>query len=340
MSNIDVDQLLAPISDAAPTGENLEYDPEFQALEIAAQGKAEQIMGDQVKPAEPPDWSEVKSLSTALLARTKDLRVAVHLANAAARLDGFRGLADVLKLINGIVEDYWQSLYPELDEDDGDPILRVNSLLPLADNACVAGAVRKTTMVASTVLGKFSLRDYQIAKGEVSPTSAEQEKGSPEMAHIDGAFMEAELDDVRATYDAIEQAIAYTGAIETAITEQVGVANAPDLSNLTNCLTEVRNIVADQLARRGVGDGADGVGGAGEAGGRSASGAISSREDVIRVLDRICDYFAANEPTSPVPLYLRRAQRMVHMDFLDILREMTPDGVHQAETIFGVRSEE
>ena len=89
MSVLDVDQLLSPISDESPSGDDLEYEPEFGALERAAQGKAEQVMGDEVVAAEPPEWSEVFEQAQELLGRTKDLRIAVHLARAAVKLPGF-----------------------------------------------------------------------------------------------------------------------------------------------------------------------------------------------------------------------------------------------------------
>jgi type VI secretion system protein ImpA len=59
LSVLDVDQLLAAISDDSPAGDDLEYDPDFGALERAAQGKAEQVMGDEVVPAEEPAWGDV-----------------------------------------------------------------------------------------------------------------------------------------------------------------------------------------------------------------------------------------------------------------------------------------
>jgi type VI secretion system protein ImpA len=69
------------------------------------------------------------------------------------------------------------------------------------------------------------------------------------------------------------------------------------------------------------------------------TGAISSREDVLRVLDRVCAYFAQHEPSSPVPLLLKRAKRLVSKDFLEILRDLAPDGVAQAEAIRGPEAE-
>ncbi len=49
-------------------------------------------------------------------------------------------------------------------------------------------------------------------------------------------------------------------------------------------------------------------------------------------------YFRMNEPSSPMPMLLQRAKRLVTMDFMEILRDLTPGGVPQAEVIAGVTS--
>jgi type VI secretion system protein ImpA len=56
-------------------------------------------------------------------------------------------------------------------------------------------------------------------------------------------------------------------------------------------------------------------------------GVIASRSDVIATLDRVCDYYTATEPSSPVPLLLRRAQRLVAMDFLALVRDLAQERV-------------
>jgi type VI secretion system protein ImpA len=66
------------------------------------------------------------------------------------------------------------------------------------------------------------------------------------------------------------------------------------------------------------------------------TGVINSQEDVIRVLDMACEYFNRHEPSSPVPLLLQRAKRLVAKDFMEILRDLTPAGVTQAEEISGL----
>jgi type VI secretion system protein ImpA len=53
----------------------------------------------------------------------------------------------------------------------------------------------------------------------------------------------------------------------------------------------------------------------------------------------VCEFLARNEPTNPAPLLIRRAQRIMTMPFLDIIRELAPDATGQVETITGAGSQ-
>lgn len=64
---------------------------------------------------------------------------------------------------------------------------------------------------------------------------------------------------------------------------------------------------------------------------------ISSRADAQLMLEKVKLYFTQHEPSHPAPLMIDRVQRLIERDFLEIIRELAPDGVHQLETIFGRR---
>ncbi|MDQ6640844.1 MAG: type VI secretion system protein TssA, partial [Pseudomonadota bacterium] len=66
-----------------------------------------------------------------------------------------------------------------------------------------------------------------------------------------------------------------------------------------------------------------------------AAGAIASRDDVFRALDRACEWIERNEPSNPAPLLIRRAQRLMSKNFIDIIRDLAPDGLSQVERIAG-----
>ena len=65
------------------------------------------------------------------------------------------------------------------------------------------------------------------------------------------------------------------------------------------------------------------------------AGDITSRDEVVRLLERICAYYEKYEPSSPVPLLLARAKRLVSKNFIDVLRDIAPDAVAQAEAVRG-----
>lgn len=341
MTAINVDKLLQPVSDDSPCGDDLEYEPEFGELERAAQGKPGHEMGDKKIAPEPPDWGEVAEAAEALLGRTKDLRVAIHLAHASLNLEGLPGLASGLELINRMLHDFWDNLHPVLDaEDDNDPTLRMNSLMPLNSSEEFIASLDRAILASSKSLGRFSMRDTRIASGEIT-LPAEDETPVPDPTHIDAAFLDCDLDELTANAEAISQCVDTVKDLEAYALERVGAEFAPDLGRLSAELKAVHFKLREQLARRGVElDTVEGEGAEGAAAPQSIPGEIRSRDDAIRVLDRVCEYFRKNEPSSPVPLLLQRAKRLISKDFMEILRDLTPQGVSEAETIGGLDRED
>ena len=338
MSDINIDKLLEPVSDETACGDDLEYDPDFGELERAAQGKEAHVMGEKEIAAEPPDWNEVFDAAEALLLRTKDLRVASYLAHASLNLHGIPGLAAGLKLVNDMAHRYWDEVHPQLDaEDDNDPTLRVNSLLDLNSANGFVGSLDHAVLVSSRSLGKFSMRHIRLSKGEISLPQGDDSE-VPDPTHIEAAFLDCELDEITANSDAVDKCVGTLADLADYTREQVGIELAPDFSNLSAELKVVSGILREQLARRGVAvepvEDADGDGAAAPA--AAVSGEIRTREDAVRVLDKVSEYFRKNEPSSPVPLLLQRAKRLISMDFMEILRDLTPQGVSEAETIGGL----
>ena len=340
MSTIDVEALLREITPDAPSGENLEYDPLFLEMEQAAQGKPEQQMGDETIPAEAPNWEEAKKKALEIAPRSKDLRVGVYLIRALARTDGLPGLCDALKLLLGYVQQYWESVHPQLDaEDDNDPTMRVNALVALQDPEAVLSAVREAPLVQSKLAGAFSFKDVLVARGALP---AAQDEEPPDQAMINGVFSECELGELQATAEACAGAREAVLAIEATVTERVGSTQAADLSALPALLGQMHEFLAEQLAARGVGvEGGGAPAGGGEVEQRSAaSGEIRSRDDVVRALDRIARYYEAHEPSSPVPLLMQRAKRLVHADFVELVKDLAPAGLPQVESLLGPSGQE
>jgi len=340
VTSLDLDQFLKDISTESPCGEDLEYDPEFGEMERAAQGKPDQQIGDTLIPAQDAEWLTVKSKAVSLFDRTKDIRVAVYLTRALLHTEGLFGLRDGLSLIQGLLENHWENVHPQLDPaDNNDPTLRINTLTALCDPVTVLHNIREATLVNSSALGRFSLRDILITLGKLSLPTGSDEK-AVETSTINAAFMDAPLDDLQNTADTIRQSIECVSAIESQLMDKVGSSHMADFSTLPNLLKEAQHIMTEHLTQRGIGMAEASSEAVNEVPGTQASAqsfpiAINSQEDVIRVLDMACEYFNRHEPSSPVPLLLQRAKRLVAKDFMEILRDLAPAGVIQAEEISG-----
>jgi type VI secretion system protein ImpA len=359
---------LPDISEDAPAGENLENDAAFGALERAGRGKPEQQAGSVIIPAEDPDWKDVDAQAMALLEQTHDLRILQLLAVARLNLRGLPGFAEVLAAIREQLQTRWEQVHPQLDpEDDNDPTLRANALFSLADSGRVLRVLRDLPLVVSGRAGKISWRDIGISIGTIE---APDDRDKLTEATIRGAFTDADSDRVAELREALTSAIADTVAIPAAFDEQAGYGTGPDLSELTKILREMSRYIEryapaaevpaedapeeeaagdDEGAgdtdagsdAEALGDAEDAAPRAGKRRGGSAAslGPVTTRADAVRLLDLAIAYYERYEPSSPLPLLIGRARRMADKNFLDILRDMAPEGVDSAQRLFGIVDE-
>lgn len=331
MAAIELDSLLAPLSEAEPSGPDLEYDPAFLTMLSTGEGKPESQYGDTVIAAEPPDWPVLFEQAQELAQRTRDLRVAVWLARSAARVAGFSAAVRGLQLVQGLLEQQWDTVHPVLDASDGnDPTARLNALAPLAHFDGALADLRAAGL--TTTRGSLTVRDIELAIGHADALSGETALGE------DGA-----LEGTRAALAQQPElaALMLAGSdaakgIAAAIDVRLGAASGPDFAPLIKLLAVVAKAGrlasgADDAEDETAADGA--AAGAGR--GRSAPGVIGSREDAISALERVCVWVERNEPSNPAPLLIRRAQRLMSMNFLDIIRDIIPDSIDSVERLAG-----
>jgi type VI secretion system protein ImpA len=325
-----------------PCGADLADDPVFFALQQAAAGKPDRQYGDKHYPAEPPNWMSVYENAMQLALRTRDLRVAVWLTRSGAHLHGFAGFAAGLSLIHLLVSQHWDALHPALDESDhNDPTLRMNTLLQLA--AWDAGlADVRSARIAPGRVGP-TVRDIELSLGRGSPHAGEV---VPTEQGMVGALQELLADhtglagDINAACQAIDE-------LQAALATRVTSEQMPELDPLAGLLHMLDKAMS-MVSGQGVGHGgsttatdASAASAAGPAASATAAaaahatGPISSRADAIRQLAHICDWIEQHEPSNPVPLLLRRAQRLMDRNFLEIIRDMAPNGLAQVELIAG-----
>jgi type VI secretion system protein ImpA len=351
MPPLDAGSLLTVVSDDAPAGPDLEFDPDFGALERAAQGKPEQQYGNTIIPAEEPDWKEVATQADALLDRTRDLRVLAHLAVARLHLSGLPAYTDVLSMTRQLLEARWDDVHPRLDpEEDNDPTVRANALLRLAHPGQVLKFMRDLPLASSPRIGQYSWRDVAIATGALTTEGGEEK---PSEAVIAGAFRETDPARLAALQAAGTEAAASAAGLVDVFNERAGHGTGPDFDELIKLLKDVARTITRYSVVAEPGEEAPAVAAEDGAPPQEMSGApaaarrgsfnlaslteVSTRNDALRLLDVACRYYKKYEPASPVSMLLERAITLADKNFLDILRELAPDGVMQAQQVVGAR---
>lgn len=339
-----IGRLLADVAPDAPCGANLEYDAEFLQLQERATPRAEQQYGDTVIPAEAPDWGAVERLALALSARTKDLRVVAHLARSWIEQHGMPGYADALTIVANLLERRWDDLHPRLDADgEPDPTPRMNALADVAGAHDCARAARRQPLFD----GGPSVRDAE-----------RQLDGRDDAGGRAGliAALSAVRGDGTTPLDAARAALQALDTIRATVTDKLGREWAPDAGDAERALQRIVREVPMPESQPGAPDDPGSTlqtasGDASQAGVTPVAPAalpnahawrdaeLTSRDDVRLGLDKMCRYFELHEPSHPAPLLLRRAQRLLALDFYEIIRDLAPESLPKLDLLSGERSE-
>jgi type VI secretion system protein ImpA len=319
--------LIRPIAPDQVCGEDLEDTP------LLASFDAFRVFG-QAAPHDPaPDWGAIAARAAEGLCRSKDLRLLAYLGTALLRTDGLAPFAETLAVASQWLEAYWTDTYPRIDED---AILRRNALNCFADQMAVVDALRRLPLVDNRQHGSFSLRDVEMATG-VAP--GDGDAPPIDEARIDAAFAVLPREAITQLQDTIGRAQSALSSIAAKMRDEGGRDASPGFDPLSAQLTKIDRVLRAQLALRGDGAGqSDGDAAPGDASaGPSISGVVKSRQDAIRALDAVSAFFRQHEPSSPVPMIVDRAKRLVAKDFLEVLADIAPDAVGQARSAGGLR---
>lgn len=341
------DPALAPwlvgVSEGDVCGPDLEYDNDFLALTQAAAGKPE----TQFASAEPPDWRGVFSQAEALNGRSRDLRIANLWLRARLRLEGFATLASGLRLFEQLLTRWWDELHPQ--PEDGDAFARINVLGELNSLDVTLGDIRASLVLNDRSIGQISVRDIEIAMGDLT---ARDDESVPSRGQIENMLADAAADNPQVGSQATD-ALAALDALAECLSQRLGYGEQPDFTALRNMLDSVAAVspkpisidaASDDLAGMLNDLGIDGDSGGdsptparrGRSGGGGGLGTIESRADAVRAIDLVCAYLEKNEPTNPAADLLRRAQRLIDRNFLQLVREFAPEAVGEVARMLGV----
>jgi len=321
--------LSEPISADSPCGADLED------TQLLASFDAYRLFGQAAPLTDDTDWREIRDRALDAIGTSKDFRLLAHLSGALLRAEGFAAFIDTLKLASHWLTTWPEQVFPRVDDD---AILRRNALNGFADRMAIIDGLRRTPLIVHRQLGPLSIRDIEIGTNQIAPVEGESRviDATQLQAHLSAT----EVEDLNQLGAQLNDAIQSLATIEDAMRSAGGVQAAPDFATLKTPLTRTLKLVTDHLSTRApaeeaaAGDESAPV----SAGGVSvAVGAIRSREDATRALDAVAQFFRTNEPSSPIPLLIERAKRLVGQDFLAMLEELAPDALDQAKAASGVR---
>jgi len=116
---IDIQAIMAPIPGDNPAGEDLRYSATYEELKEARRADDPLDRGDWQRDIKTADWDKIISLACeALCNRTKDLQIAAFLVEALSNTEDFAGVAAGLNIITGFLQEFWEHLYPQIEEGD------------------------------------------------------------------------------------------------------------------------------------------------------------------------------------------------------------------------------
>ncbi len=353
---IDVEQLLQPISEesavgADPSDDAASYAAYYQLKDArngarAAERSAE-IEGEDLWTVSRQQWLEVIAQAPPFLAeRAKHLEVAAWLTEALVREHGFRGLRDGLRLLLGLVNTYGDDIHPLPDEDGLETrVAPVSGLNGVGVDGTLIAPINAIPLTQGSSVGPFSAWQFTQAQEMEGVTDPEErarriEGGAVTMGEFQTAVGETDPSFLRSLRTELDEAIAAWEELTAAMDERWG-ADAPPTSNIKKALAHyhetfdfaTRDILVEESEDGGdeAGDG-DGEGSGGGSGG-GAAGAIRGREDALRELAKVAEYFRRAEPHSPISYALQRLVRWGRMPLPELYAELIDDSTAR-ESLF------
>ncbi|MDQ8021119.1 MAG: type VI secretion system protein TssA [Moraxellaceae bacterium] len=343
MSTIDLDALLAPIPGANPSGADIGFEPVFDEIKEARRADDDYLnQGDWKAEIKVAEWGKVKSLASAVLSeRSKDLQVACWLTEGLSNLHGFAGARDGFLLLDGLLRQYWDTLYPERDGDDIEE--RIGRLSWLDNN--LSSTLRRLPMTGPAGDSKGYGYDRLLQAREVDNLARGNEDSAKQALRdgkINSEMWNAAVTGTPASF--YEKLFADTaGALEAFKTlaktiDELFSYDAPSVSQLQEVLTSVAKQAAKMAEEKGVqtspaeapastgdeaADGSAPV--AAVAVQQVQGGPPRSREEAIKRLREVAEYFREAEPHSPVAYLIEKAIRWSGMRLDSWLREVVRD---------------
>ena len=353
---IDIDSLVAPISDDMPQGSDVRADrsptSDYYVIKDArnnARAAERSAMFGDVEVDLYTPWVTVSELATKILSsQSKDLEVATWYLESLVRLSGVSGLRDGMKLINQLVNDHWDGLFPMPDEDGIET--RVAPLTGLngdGGEGTLLAPLRNIEITIDGDHGAFSFWQYQQARDadRIDDEDRKAERISTlgySLSSVNDTIAQTDIQTCRNFIETIEEALAAYKETSSKLRELCG-GDAPPSSKITELLDEVLRTTRFAYKEKiQAADDADAAAAAVSEPSEvssdetvttsqvvhmtnAAAGPITNREDALKRLEEVAKYFRQYEPHTPLAPSLERIVSWGRMTVAELMMELIPD---------------
>ena len=367
--SLEIEPLLSPISSDQPCGQDLSFSNEFHAIKIAkTQDDPLLDQGDWVAEPKQADWQFVEQKSIELLTgKSKDLRLLGWLLEAWSNLYGFEGTAKALELMHRTLNKYWTQLHPEIEEEDLDQRLgllqgSINHLIPLLKQVAIVN------------VPAFSLSDYEALLRQKNhllkqvESYTEDANSSQILEQFEQSLFNTSKSFQYQNYQHFSAILAEWSILKNVLDTLMGL-DAPSFAaidtQLENIHTSLKKLYKTDVFTQPVM--------ATQTSESSAAATITTqalsftqrkeqeidmntvhpskgfqvqpqnhlanREQAMRVLQEISDYFQANEPHSPVSYMLQKTIKWSQMPLHEWLNQVikNENPLHNVQELLGVQ---
>jgi type VI secretion system protein ImpA len=342
---VDAAELLEPIPGNDPCGEDLKWTGLYDDIRRSRSTADKAVVESDDAPS--ADWNHVVNLTTeALKTQTKDLMLAGWLTEALVHQHGFGGLRDGLRVVTGLLNQFWDGVFPKIEDGDMDARLAPLRWLTSADSGPrLPNLIRDVRLAPSdgdeSMVFSWNLWNAGMAKAgpndDEAKVAEKRRQAEERKQRFERAVAGAGGDFYRRLHREIVEAQQELKALDKTLDEKFQ-QQAPGTTAFREAVDACRSLAAQFLKQTG-GDLVDAPAETeaaetttaenGDAASRKAAGGgngpIRDRVDALKRLEEVAAFLRQTEPQSPVPYLIERAISWGRMPFHQLLDELLHD---------------
>jgi type VI secretion system protein ImpA len=347
-ASIGLTDMLAPLAGESPVGTDLRTDfsatsPYYRLRDARAEARAAERAADGGQAdaaASTGDWRTVRQIAVSVLTQTtRDLEIAAWLTESLVRGEGIAGLAVGAALMRDLVTGFWhQGLYPVEDEDGvATRVAPVTGLNGEGGDGTLIQPLRKQIFCNKPDGTPIAFWEFQASltlqgEGDANKRAARLKAGAIPFDDMEGFARATGGGPFVALRRDLKQALTHWAELTAALDAAAG-RDSPPTGRVRDLLEEMLAAVA-RYAPPEMEDASEPEpeataesDSAAEAAPRRTAAAAKTptREDMLRELVKIADFFRRTEPHSPLAYTLDDAVRRGRMTWPELLAEIVPD---------------